>query len=454
MPFWLDIKRIWELAWPVTLVHLVTVGISVTDVAMVSRYSVQELAYLGVARFIYWLGVVVAADLLIGMNVFPAREDGAGRQKACGDIYRQGTLYAWVLGLLSMVLEFALAKPILGAFGYEGEMVSQGADYLYITAIGIPYYLWMTASFLFMQGISNPRPGMIIMVAILPINVGLNAVLIPGLFGLPAMGASGAALATILAQAIGASAMFIYMRKMKDKARFGLESLSVFPLVKTWKAGRALRRFGFAPGLAAGMEFSGWLILNQVSGTFGIQPVAAMQVLISLHAISFAAVMGVASAASVRVGNAVGRKDVPAVFRVTWRSLVLVILVMCPFIGVYIFGDRYALIPFKLDQELAALTSFVIAIWAPFLIFDGLQFVLLFSLRAAGDEIWASALQITSFMGVMAGGGLLAAFVFDLGFIGLIYGIAMGMAAAALLLGIRLMIVLRQLPAKLHVQDA
>lgn len=454
MPFWLDIKRIWELAWPVTLVHLVTIGISVTDVAMVSRYSVQELAYLGVARFIYWLGVVIAADLLIGMNVFPAREDGAGRQKACGDIYRQGALYALVLGFASMMLEFALAKPLLSAFGYEGEMVSQGADYLYITAIGIPYYLWMTASFLFMQGISRPRPGMVIMISILPINVGLNALLIPGLFGLPAMGASGAALATILAQAVGAVAMFIYMRRMKDKARFGLESLSVFPLLKTWQAGRALRRFGVAPGLAAGMEFSGWLILNQVSGKFGVQPVAAMQVLISLHAISFAAVIGVASAASVRVGNAIGRKDPDAVSRVVWRSMLLVVLVMCPFIAVYIFGDQYAFMPFKLDAELAALTSFIVAVWAPFLIFDGLQFVLLFSLRAAGDEKWASVLQITSFMGVMAGGGLLAAFVFDQGFVGLIYGIAMGMTCAALLLSVRFFIVRRQLPAKLQLQDS
>jgi len=453
MPFWLDIKRLWELAWPVTLVHLVTIGISVTDVAMVSRYSVQELAYLGVARFIYWLGVVIAADLLIGMNVFPAREDGAGRQKACGDIYRQGALYALVLGFAAMLLEFALAEPILAAFGYEGEMVSQGADYLYITAIGIPYYLWMTASFLFMQGISRPRPGMLIMVAILPINVGLNALLIPGLFGLPAMGASGAALATILAQAVGAIAMFIYLRKMKDKPKFGLESLSIFPLVQTWKAGRALRRFGIAPGLAAGMEFSGWLVLNQVSGKFGVQPVAAMQVLISLHAISFAAVMGVASAASVRVGNAVGRKDADAVFRIVWRSMLLVILVMMPFIAVYIFADDYALLPFKLDMELAALTSFIVAVWAPFLIFDGLQFVLLFSLRAAGDEKWASVLQITSFMGVMAGGGLVTAFVFEQGFIGLIYGIAMGMVCAALLLSARFYIVLRHLPARLQVQD-
>ncbi|MGD8326409.1 MAG: MATE family efflux transporter [Sphingomonadales bacterium] len=454
MPFWLDIKRIWALAWPVTLVHLVTIGISVTDVAMVSRYSVQELAYLGVARFIYWLGVVIAADFLIGMNVFPAREDGAGRQKASGDIYRQGTLYALILGSSAMLLEFTLAEPLLAVFGYEEDMVSQGADYLYITAIGIPYYLWMTASFLFMQGISRPRPGMVIMVAILPINVGLNAIFIPGLFGLPAMGASGAALATILAQAVGAAAMFIYLRKMKDKARFGMESLSLFPLVKTWKAGRALRRFGIAPGLAAGMEFSGWLVLNQVSGKFGVEPVAAMQVLISLHAISFAAVMGVASAASVRVGNAIGRKDAPAVFRVVSRSMFLVVLVMLPFIGVYIFADEYALIPFKLGMDLAALASFIIAVWAPFLIFDGLQFVLLFSLRAAGDEKWASVLQITSFMGVMAGGGLLAAFVFEQGFIGLIYGIAMGMTCAALLLSVRFYLVLKHLPTKLQTQEA
>ena len=198
MPFWQDIRRLWALAWPVTLVHLVTIGISVTDVAMVSRYSASELAYLGIARLLYWLGIVISADLLLGLNVFPAREDGAGRQKQCGRIYRQGALYAWVLGIVVIILELLLARPVLSAFGYAEDMVANGAEYLHITALGIPYYLWITASFLFMQGISRPKPGMVIMISILPLNIILNAVLIQGLSGLPALGASGAALATIL----------------------------------------------------------------------------------------------------------------------------------------------------------------------------------------------------------------------------------------------------------------
>lgn len=449
MPFWQDIRRIWALAWPVTLVHLVTIGISVTDVAMVARYSATELAYLGIARFFYWLGIAIAADLLIGLNVFPAREDGAGRREKCGAIYRQGALYAWVLGIIIIVLEFLLARPILSSFGYSDDMVTNGAEYLHITALGIPYYLWMTASFLFMQGISRPKPGMIIMIAILPLNIILNAILIPGLFGLPALGASGAAFATIIAQAIGASAMFIYMKKMKDRDRFDIRNLSIFPIGKNWREGKALRRFGWAPGLAAGLEFSGWLILNQMSGRFGITAVGAMQILISLHAISFAAVIGIASAASVRVGNAVGRRDADAVRRVTSRSLLLVVAVMLPFIMVYIFWEGLAFAAFKPSVELAEAASLIISIWAPFLIFDGLQFVFLFSLRAAGDEKWASALQITAFMGVMAGVGLFAAFVLEMGVIGLVSGIAAGMACAAVLLTIRFFIVMRELPSKL-----
>lgn len=454
MKFWDDIAKLWALAWPVMLVHLVTIGISVTDVAMVARYNTHELAYLGIARLFYWFGVTVGAGLLAGLNVFPARAEGADKRHECGDIWRQGALYALGLGLLIMSVELAFAKPVLAAFGYPEDMVNEGADYLHITALGIPYYLWMTASFLFMEGISRPRPGMVIMLSILPINVGLNAVLIPGLFGLPAMGASGAGLATILAQAIGASAMFFYLRRMKGRDSYGLSSLKLWPIAPIWKRGRALRRFGYAPGFAGAMEFLGWLVLNQISGYFGHAAVGAMQILISLHAISFATVMGIASATSVRVGNAFGRRDPLAISRVTLRALAMMVMALTPFVLIYVFAAPWALLPFDAEADVVAITSLMMAGWAPFLFCDGMQFVLLFSLRASGDEKWASILQITAFLLVMASVGLLAAFTFGLGVRGLVVGMAAGMSAAAILLGVRFFMVRRRLPQKLQASVA
>lgn len=443
-PFWSDVARTWSLAWPVFMVDLVVISISTIDVIMVGRSSTDELAYLGIGRTLTWMAIVICSGLLAGVTVFAARADGANTPEEAGNILRRGITYTMALGLICSTTLLLGAEAVLRALDLPDALVEQGADYVRITAIGVPFQLFTMCCFLWLEGISRPRPGMIVMLMTLPLNASLNWLFIDGNLGAPALGASGAALATTLAQSIGAVLIFMYLRRMRDRQHWGLGG----SWRGAWRDGKSLRRFGYAPGFATGMEFLGFNALNVMTGYLGIMVVGAYQVVFSLHALSFAVAMGFASATAVRVGNAMGRNDPAAVGHQVRLSAGMTIAAMMPFVLVYLLIPEVPISVFGVDADVAQLTMVFIAIIAPFLIFDGLQYMLVFALRAAGDEMFASALQVGSFLVVMAGSGALFTFALDFGPPGIGWGMAAGIVCAAVLLGLRFLVVQRRLMAK------
>ncbi|MEO0412245.1 MAG: MATE family efflux transporter [Pseudomonadota bacterium] len=442
-PFWADVARTWALAWPVMLADLVVISISTIDVIMVGRSSTDELAYLGIGRTLTWMAIVICSGLLAGVTVFAARADGAGTPKEAGVIYRRGVAYTLALGAICSLALLLGAEAVLSALDLPEALVGQGADYVRVTAIGVPFQLFTMCSFLWLEGISRPRPGLIVMIMTLPLNAGMNWLFIDGNMGAPALGASGAALATTLAQMIGAALIYLYLRAMKDRAYWGLGAT----WRGSWRGGKGLRRFGYMPGFATGMEFLGFNALNVMTGYLGIAVVGAYQVLFSLHAISFAVAMGFASATSVRVGNAMGRKDPAAVVHQVRLSAGMTAVAMLPFVLVYLFIPQVPISLFGVDTQVAQLAMVFIAILAPFLIFDGLQYMLVFALRAAGDEVIASVLQVGSFLVMMAGSGAFFTFVLGFGAPGIGWGMVAGIVCAAVLLSGRFVIVARRLTA-------
>ncbi|MGD1953678.1 MAG: MATE family efflux transporter [Sphingomonadales bacterium] len=439
------VARTWSLAWPVFLMNLVVIGMSTVDVVMVGRAGTEELAYLGIGRVMFWLAIVICSGLFTGVTVFTANADGAGEREKAGDIFRQGIAYTAVLALFwTPVLLFA-GEAVLRALALPEALVAEGGDYIRFTAIGLPLQLYIVCCFLWLEGISRPRPGLIVMLATLPANAGLNWLLIYGNWGFPEMGASGAAIATTLAQGSGAVLIYAYLRGMHERELWGLAQLWPRDWRAAWRDGKALRHFGYAPGFATGMEFLGFNALNIMTGYLGVVVVSAYQVVFSLHAISFAAAMGFASATAVRVGNAMGRQDPAAVGFQVRLSAGMTILAMLPFTCAYLLAPEFFLSIFGAEPDVVVTSVMLLAIIAPFLIFDGLQYMLVYALRAAGDQVVASVLQVSSFLIVMGGGGALFTFARGMGAPGIAWGMVAGMVCAALLLWPRFMLVQRRL---------
>ncbi|MFV4733686.1 hypothetical protein ACNJUX_21150, partial [Mycobacterium tuberculosis] len=127
-----------------------------------------------------------------------------------------------------------------------------------------PYAVSCAASF-WLEGLGRPQPGMWIMWIANLVNLAVDLVLVPGHFGLPAMGALGGAWATFTARTFLSFALLAYIARMPDARRLGVFNRAP----KDLKAEVAQRRVGYGAGASNAFEVSAFASLNLFAGWIG-----------------------------------------------------------------------------------------------------------------------------------------------------------------------------------------
>jgi MATE family multidrug resistance protein len=438
-----EMRRILALAWPVVLTGLNWTILHVTDVAVVGLVSTSEAAALGASRSLTFPGIVVGLGWLTGILVYVSRADGAGELRETGRVFHQGVLLALVLGLASGLALFLWPAPMLLGLGVAPATVPAAAEVVRVMALAYPFQLIIVAASFFLEGVSRPRRVTIVNLAILPLNAVLAWALATGQFGLPAMGAVGAALATATASAIGAIGMVIAAWTLPRAGQRGVHDLTDLGSRESWAGALRLARFGLVPAIASGLELIGFAILIALSTRLGVTTAHAFQIVFSIHNVTFAVALGLGSAAGVRVGNAVGegvpeqagrRAAIAAMLAaVATGSLSLLLIVLAlPVVAL-----------FPATGAVHGLAATMLALWAPFILFDGVQIVFVYALRSLGDQVMAGVNGIIAFFVITGGAGVLLV-EHGYGANGLVLASGSGMVAAALLHGLRLGLVSRR----------
>jgi multidrug resistance protein, MATE family len=432
-----EFRALVHLAWPVAMGSMQWMLLNLIDTAMLGAAGTMELAAINSGRALTWVAVMVGIGLVSGVPVLVARAVGAQKLHDCGAVWRQGMIYAAVIGLIIAITVTLFAKMILQQLGQPPELIGQASGYAIIIGWLFPIVFMMRVSDGFLQGISRPKIGMVIGLSAVPLNALFNWVLIYGRFSLPPLGAPGAALGTLLADAIALSAMLLYLRQMPDRKSYDLFG----PWRGMWRAGRGLRQFGYTPGLASGLELGGFSILMMLAGALGSATGAAFAAITALHTIALASASGFGVAVSVRIGEATGARQFADVPQRGWIACfgAIAFTILCSLL--------YLLFPYAwlglFQLEAAALTTAyaMLMLLVPFLLFDSVQIVLVYALRSCGDQVFASALQIFGFFFLMGGAGLYAVKIAGLGAQGVVMGLNVGMVATALALAWRYWIV-------------
>lgn len=400
-----ELARLFALAWPVMLTSLNWTLLHVTDVVVVGLTGTEQAAALGASRAVTFIGIVVALGWLTGILVFAARADGAGDLPETGRVYRHGMVLALALGMVSGVALYALALPMLLGLGVAPDIAPAAADVVRVMAIAYPPQLIIVAGMFFFEGISRPRRVMAINLAILPINAVLAWAWSGGHLGLPALGAVGAAAATATASAIGAVAVLIAVailpsataRRVNDWRSDDWRTVAT----GAWQ----LLRFGAVPALAAALELGGFSILIALSTRFGPEVAHAFQIVFSIHNVTFALALGFGSAAGVRVGNAVGERLTGEIgLRTRLAALAALGATGVAAIAILMFREPLVAL-FPAEAGVAPIAAAMLLVWAPFIIFDGLQVVFVYALRSLGDQVIAGVNSILAFFVVTAGLG-------------------------------------------------
>ena len=433
------VVRTLKLGGPVIVMRCGLLFMVTVDTIMTGRAGGNELAYLAIGFAPHIMMMVIGFGLLAGTVILVAQSDGAGRKADCGNILWIAMANGVSLGLIWAFLLFQ-GETILSLFGQEEDLARGGGDVMGMFAWGMPGMFLFTSCSMFLEGTGRTKPGMVVMIIANCANAALNWVLIYGNLGFEADGASGAVLATSLTRWLMFFCIFGYILSMSDKHVYGLFR----PVREIARLERRFLRLGTPMGLSYAFETSAFMIITMMAGHLGAPHVAGFQAAMNVNAFCFMMAIGMSTATAVRVGNAVGRRDRPAMAMAGWVGVGLIFVLMLPLAGIValipetlasIYTDDPVIVPIIVSALFVA--AFLIAI-------DGMQAVLVGALRGATDVWPATGLGLVSFWGVMLPVAWLLGHHLELGVAGLMWGEVLGIAVASLLLGWRFRIISRR----------
>ncbi len=417
-----------RLAAPVALIQLGLMSMGVVDTMMLGHLSASALAAGALGHISTLSFLVLGGGILAALDPLVSQAHGAEDRKAVGDHLQRGIVLA-----LAMVLPCALllwdVSPALRLAGQPAAVVGEAAAFSRAIIWGLPaYYLFVTLRQT-LQAMSVVRHTAVTIVVGNLANIFGNWVLIYGHLGMPALGVRGSAYSTSICR----TAMFLWLLLASRRA-----------LAPYWRGftreafdlRRHLRllRLGLPIGLHQSFEIVFFITLALLMGRMGVTQLAGHQIAINLASVSFMVPLGISGAAATRVGNAIGRRDMPGARRAAAACLLLGAGVMVVFAAIFAFVPAPLARLYTLDPVVIAMATALLPIAAVFQVFDGIQVVGAGVLRGAADTTYPAGLALVGFWLIGLPAGWALAFTAGQGPRGLWWGATIALAAVAFLL--------------------
>ncbi len=428
-----ELRELSTLAGPIIVGQISSVGMGVVDTVMAGRLSAADLAGVAVGSALWSsLGILLIGTLL-AIPPFVSQYDGASRTPMIRRFMWQAL---WTAVILSVLLFIGLRQiGVLASWvGVSSEVEPLAVAYLDAVSWGAPGFAMFLIFRLVSEGVGIARPTMYFGLLGLLLNIPADYVFMYGKLGLPALGAEGAGYATALVQWCQGIAVAAYVLIHKRYAKYRL-----FRGVEWPRLPRILQivRTGGPIGITLFLEVSLFVAAALIMGRIGTQAVAAHQIAINFASLAFMIVLGLASALTVRVGNAVGRRDwVEARFRAT-TGIGLTMALQCISLLVMLLGRESIAALYTDDVVVSAIAANLLIYCGLFQLPDGFQVACSGTLRGYKDTTAPMLLTFIAYWLV----GLPISYWFGLRFgwggAGVWWGLIGGLTVAALLLGWR-----------------
>ncbi len=429
---------LYRLGLPLVGAQMAQMAIHATDIAMVGRIGAPELAATALATNYFFLIYMFGSGFLIALSPIVAQAFGSGDERAVRRSTRMGLWFAASYGVICVPALLAV-EPVLLWLGQDPKLAAIAADYMRIAAFGmVPALIFITFRS-FLGAIDRASVLMWASFAAVALNAALNYVFIFGKFGFPSMGVPGSALGSVLTNIFIAIAVGLYVA-------FEARAKAYEIFVRFWRADWPVLGVVLKLGLPISLTIIAEVMMFQfasiLAGWLGVVQLAAHSIVMQLISFSFMVPLGLASAATIRVGQAIGGGNYGDADRAARASLytaigaaALTIMVFLTIpemlIGIFLAKTDPLLGP----TLLAAVPLLMIA--AAFNLFDGTQAIAAGNLRGLKDTRAPMLIAIGSYWGI----GMPLAYLFAFTLVwqtpGIWIGLACGLLCTAILLNWR-----------------
>ena len=312
------------LGLPLAGSHLAGFAIGVIDVIMLGRYGVQELAavVLGSSFFVTFL----LFGSGFGQAVMPmvARAQSSGDVTQIRRVTRMALWWSVLFGLAVMPI-FLFSGPLLRLAGQDPEIARLAGLYLQIVSLQMFPALGMWVLRAYLAAMDRSRAVFLFTIAAVALNAALNYLLIFGAFGFPELGLAGAAIASVIVNTLGFVLHAVYAVRTFPEHSLFQRFLKPDP-----EAFTRVFRIGWPIGVTLLAEIALFSAAALLIGAIGTIELAAHGVALQIASATFLVHLGLANAATIRAGQALGREDGAGLLR---GALVASVLSMA-FVGV------------------------------------------------------------------------------------------------------------------------
>ena len=433
-PIRTEIKKFLQLAIPLVSAQLTQSLTGFFDTIMMGRLGAQTLAAGGLASLTFFVFLNVATGVVTSLSPVIAQAYGAGNKSKVEKYARQGF---WLVLLLSIPIMLAIAKfdSIMLLLGQTETTITLANTYLDI----IVWALFPALGFAMLRnvvsGLSHTRPIMFIVIVGTFFNIIGNYVLGFGKFGFPRLELAGLAIASTLTFWGMFIALIIYILKHPQ-----LKTYRIFEQLHRLKPGIIweLSKIGVPIGIFIAFELGLFTVVSFLMGTLGMEVLAARQIVLQTIGVTFMIPLGMSYAATVRVGQWFGQKNLEGIKLSTYLGIgmglgftILLTIFMLLFpqkiIGLYLDIDDPA------NNQVINLALPMLTIASFSQILDGVQKITYGALQGLQDTRVPMLLSIPAFWGIGLTAGYILGFVFGWGGTGLWFGQSVGVGIAAIL---------------------
>jgi len=318
-PVLAEARSIWQLAWPVLIGQLATVGMGVADVAMTGHVSAEELAAVSLGASLWTIVLVTVMGIMMAINTVVAHEMGAGNFAAIGQSVRQSLWKGLLVGLLACVLA-NLSTLLFDHIGLSAAVNAKASMFVHIVSVGMPAFACYRALYGYTTSINQTKPVMVIALGGLAFNIAVNWLLVFGNLGLPRLGALGCAVATAAGLWLMLGAMLWWMRRAPAYRASTPFTRWQGP---DWREIGTMLRLGLPIGITYFAEVSAFGLVSLLVARFGVVQVSAHQVALNFSSLVFMVPLSFGIALITRVGQAMGEADPAKARHVAWVGVAM-----------------------------------------------------------------------------------------------------------------------------------
>ena len=399
-----------SIAIPVTLQNLLFSSFTLIDTLMIGRLGDLPLAAVGMAGKWTWFFGIVLFGFTSGAAVFIAQYFGADDEAGIHRTYGVMTIGTMAAAAVFSLLALLVPERIIGLLSSDPEAIKTASAYLRIIALAYPFQALRRSAGTLLQSTQRVVIPFVGAVCSVVTNIVLNAVLIFGLFGFPALGVAGAAIASVIAAAVDMAVVFIggYAKKTMLRA----------PLSAMLDINRDFIRQYVRIGAPAMFNETLWalgnLIYSAIYGHMGTEAYAAITVVRSIEDLTCVAIFGLGSSCAVMIGSLIGQKRIEDTKRCAWYHLKLTTILSAVIgLGVVLFRTPIMSL-FGVLDVVRADASTVLMIYGFDMVMRNLPYMMVVGIfRAGGDSkyglivdavtAYLIGIPLTAFAGLVLG---------------------------------------------------